>query len=66
MRLEVEGGEEELGLKGIGKGMEARIDKGVSIGEGTNGIGQEEERKDGRMKEVRSGRVEVDLILGRT
>ena len=66
MRLEVEGGEEELGLKGIGKGMEARIDKGVSIGEGTYGIGQEEERKDGRMKEVRSGRVEVELILGRT
>ena len=66
MRLEVEGGEEELGLKGIGKGMEARIDKGVSIGEGTNGIGQEEERKDGRMKEVRLGRVEVELILGRT
>lgn len=66
MRLEVEGGEEELGLKGIGKGMEARIDKGVSIGEGIDGIGQEEERKDGRMKEVRSGRVEVELILGRT
>ena len=66
MGLEVEGGEEESGLEGIGKGMEARIDKGVSIGEGTNGIGQEEERKDGRMKEVRSGRVEVELILGRT
>ena len=66
MGLEVEGGEEESGLEGIGKGMEARIDKGVSIWEGIDGIGQEEERKDGRMKEVRSGRVEVELISGRT
>lgn len=57
----MEGGEEESRLEGIGKGMEARTDKGVSIGEGTNRIGQEEERKDGRMKQVRSSRAEVEL-----
>ena len=65
MEVEVESGEEESGLEGTGKGVEARTDKGVSIGEGTDGIGQEEERKDSRMKEVRSCRVEVELRSGK-
>lgn len=61
----LEGGEEDSGSVGTDKGVEAMTIKGVSMGEGTNGIGQEEERKDGKIEEVRSGKANVEVRSGK-
>ena len=63
----LEGGEEDSGSVGTDKGVEveAMTIKGVSMGEGTDGIGQEEERKDGKIEEVRSGKADVEVRSGK-
>ena len=51
--------EEDRGGIGAVIGKEVGIEEGTAKGGGTTGIGIDEERKEGRREDVRSGGVEI-------